>query len=143
MYELIFLGDIKGMLKYLILKRGGIVMSVDVSNGIKDITAYFFHKNIHELKTSFNELYSELSSYGKLLSFNVNRISRTPVFTASTYSLTDLERKILQAAYRMGFFNYPRSVSLDDLAKEFNVSKATINIHLRNALRKLLSSYFY
>ena len=143
MYELIFLGDIKGMLKYLILKRGGIVVSVDVSNGIKDITAYFFNKNIHELKTSFNELYSELSSYGKVLSFNANRISRTPVFTAPTYSLTDLERKILQAAYHMGFFNYPRNVSLDDLAKEFNISKATINIHLRNALRKLLSSHFY
>ena len=140
-YELVFLGDIKGMLKYLILERGGVVVSSYVSNGVKDFTAYFFTKNMGELEVSLNELRSELNNYGKVSSFNVTKVSRTIVFTPPTYRLTDIERRILQMAYRMGFFNYPRGVSLDDLAREFNVSKATINIHLRNALRKIVSSY--
>lgn len=63
------------------------------------------------------------------------------VFTSPIYSLTEIERKILQTAYHKGFFNYPRGINLDNLAKEFNISKATVNIHLRNALRKIISSY--
>lgn len=140
-YELVFLGDIKGMLKYLILEHGGVVISSQVGDGIKDFTAYFFTKNVNELKYSLRELYNELGSYGKVLSFNIAEISRTAIFTSPIHGLTDTERRILQTAYRMGFFNYPRGVSLDDLAREFNISKATVNIHLRNALRKIVSSY--
>lgn len=141
-YELFFLGDIKGMLKYLILKRGGVVISSYVSKGgIKDFTAYFFTKDINELEMSLYELRNELNNYGKVPTFNIVKVSKAPIFTPPIYGLTDIERKILQTAYRMGFFNYPRGVSLDDLAKEFNISKATVNIHLRNALRKIISSY--
>ncbi len=140
-YELAFLGDIKGMLKYLMLERGGIVVSSYVGNGVKDFTAYFFTKDVTELEVSLYELKSELNNYGKVLTFNVTKISKAPIFTSPIYGLTDIERRVLQMAYRMGFFDYPRGVSLDDLAKVFNISKATVNIHLRNALRKIISSY--
>ena len=140
-YELVFLGDIKGMLKYLILEHGGVVVSSYVGNGIKDFTAYFFTKNTDELKTSLNELRNEFSNYGKVLKFDTIKVSKVSLFTSPNYRLTDIERRVLQMAYHMGFFDYPRGVSLDDLAREFGVSKATINIHLRNALRKIVSSY--
>ena len=140
-YELVFLGDIKGMLKYLILEHGGVVVSSYVSNGVKDFTAYFFTKDADGLGTSLNELHNEFSNYGKVLSFSTTKVSKSTIFTPPAYGLTDIEMRILRAAYHMGFFNYPRSISLDDLSREFNLSKATVNIHLRNALRKIISLY--
>ncbi|BDR93560.1 helix-turn-helix domain-containing protein [Vulcanisaeta souniana] len=140
-YELVFLGDIKGMLKYVILEHGGIVISSYVDSGTKDFTAYFFTKDTNELETSLTELHNELSNHGKIITYKVSRFPKTMVFTSPIYSLTEIERKILQTAYHKGFFNYPRGINLDNLAKEFNISKATVNIHLRNALRKIISSY--
>ena len=140
-YEVVFLGDIKGMLKYLILEHGGIVVSSYVGNGIKDFTAFFFTKNINELETSLSKLHNELNNYGKVLTFNITNIPRTAIFTSPIYGLTDIERRILQAAYHRGFFSYPKGVNLNDLAREFNISKATMDIHLRNALKKIISSY--
>ncbi len=83
-YELFFLGDIKGMLKYLILKRGGVVISSYVSKGgIKDFTAYFFTKDINELEMSLYELRNELNNYGKVPTFNIVKVSKAPYIHAT------------------------------------------------------------
>ena len=139
-YEVIFLGDIRGMLKYIILNYGGIVVSSHVGNGVKDFTAYFITKG-NDADLRFNDLYNELSIYGRVITFKVSRLSKHAIFTSPIYELTDIERKVLLEAYNKGFFNYPRNAKLDDLSREFGLSKATINIHLRNALRKIINAY--
>jgi len=139
-YEVAFLGDIRGMLKYVILNYGGIIVSSYVSNGVKDFTAYFITKG-NDADLKFNDLHNELSIYGRVITFKVNRLSKHAMFTSPIYELTDMERKVLLEAYNKGFFNHPRNAKLDDLSREFRLSKATINIHLRNAQRKIINAY--
>ena len=45
------------------------------------------------------------------------------------------------AVYELGLFNYPYGANLDDIAKELKLSKATVDYHLRNAIRKMIFSY--
>ena len=55
-------------------------------------------------------------------------------------SLTNIERRILQKAYRSGYFLWPRMYNLGLLVKDFNLAKPTILYHLRNAERKILKA---
>jgi DNA-binding CsgD family transcriptional regulator len=58
--------------------------------------------------------------------------------------LSDREEEILKVAYELGWFEYPRptGASIEDIAKRVNLSKATVDIILRNASRKLCRQYF-
>lgn len=52
--------------------------------------------------------------------------------------LTELERKTLQQAVEDGYYDQPRSTSLEELADRFDVSKGTLSQRLRSAERKLV-----
>ncbi len=52
--------------------------------------------------------------------------------------LTDVELKVLQLAYRHGYFDYPRRVSQELIGTSINLSKVTVNIHLRKAFKKIV-----
>ncbi|MEM2007283.1 MAG: helix-turn-helix domain-containing protein [Sulfolobales archaeon] len=55
--------------------------------------------------------------------------------------LTTLEHRILWEAYIMGYFEWPKRCSLEDLSRMFNISKAAILEHLRKALKKVVKEY--
>ncbi len=52
--------------------------------------------------------------------------------------LTDVELKVLQLAYEHGYFDYPRRVSQELIGASVNLSKVTVNIHLRKAFKKIV-----
>ena len=52
--------------------------------------------------------------------------------------LTDIELKVLQLAYKYGYFDYPRRVSQELIGASMNLSKVTVNIHLRKAFKKIV-----
>ena len=52
--------------------------------------------------------------------------------------LTENELKILRLAYQEGYFNYPRKTSLESIGSALNLSKVTIDVHLRKALKKIV-----
>ncbi|WP_069806656.1 helix-turn-helix domain-containing protein [Vulcanisaeta thermophila] len=139
LYEVLFLGDIRGMVKYAILNEGGIVVSSKVKEGTKDFTVYLINDN----KERISSLYEKLNNYGKLLDFTVNKIPRSiPLFNhGTTPHLTNIERRILVYAYLNGYFDSPRNVNLSDIAMKFGVSKSTANAHLRKAVKKILNVY--
>ncbi len=58
--------------------------------------------------------------------------SRLDVFLNSS------EYKVLKYAFERGFFNIPRSISMDELSKELGLSKSTIDRYLRSSLNKIL-----
>lgn len=60
----------------------------------------------------------------------------------NTLWLTDLEKRVITRAYKKGFFNWPREYRLDMMAREFNITKATLIYHLRNSERKIMKSIF-
>ena len=52
-------------------------------------------------------------------------------------ALTSREVEVLEKAYELGYFNWPKDISLSELAKVLGVSKATLTQELRSIVRKL------
>jgi len=53
-------------------------------------------------------------------------------------NLTERQREILWKAYSFGYFKYPRGITLTDLAKLLNISKATLSSVLRTIENKAI-----
>jgi HTH DNA binding domain len=54
--------------------------------------------------------------------------------------LTTRQRQMVLTAYALGYYDVPRRISSDDLARHLEVDKSTIVEHLRKAERKLIGS---
>lgn len=55
--------------------------------------------------------------------------------------LTVAQEKVLQMAYELGYYEIPRKITLDKLAKRLEISKTTLDVMLRRAQRKLVASH--
>lgn len=67
----------------------------------------------------------------------VKRVSK--LTTAA--ELTRTQEKVLQMAYKMGYFDIPRRINLDRLARQLEVSKATLDVMIRRAQKKIIASH--
>ncbi|WP_162991446.1 histidine kinase N-terminal 7TM domain-containing protein [Halostella salina] len=56
--------------------------------------------------------------------------------------LTDRQRESIEAAYRAGYFNWPRDSTAEDIAETLDISSATLHSHLRKAEQSLLAELF-
>ncbi len=54
-------------------------------------------------------------------------------------SLTDKQRKILSVAYSNGYYDVPRRIDSETLARRMNIVKSTLVEHLRKAEMRLMS----
>ena len=57
-------------------------------------------------------------------------------------SLTERQDKITQVAFERGYFDYPKRISLRELARMFDVSPSTLSEILRKGQRKIVMDYF-
>lgn len=57
-------------------------------------------------------------------------------------ALTRRQEEILRTAFERGYFDYPKRVSIRDLAATFHVSISTISEILRKGQTKVFASYF-
>lgn len=57
-------------------------------------------------------------------------------------NLTLKQKEILETAYMLGYFSYPRKISLTELARHLKISKATLSENLRVAENKIIMNYF-
>ena len=55
------------------------------------------------------------------------------------YALTEKQRRILVAAFRLGYFEIPRRVDFAELSKDLSLSRTTVNEHLRKAESRIIS----
>lgn len=53
-------------------------------------------------------------------------------------SLSDKQKEVIQLAVKRGYFEFPRKINLDGLAKELKLTKQTVQQHLRIAEKKLV-----
>jgi len=53
--------------------------------------------------------------------------------------LTDKQRRVLITAYRLGYYDVPRRITSEELAKKLNLVKSTFSAHVRKAERRLLT----
>jgi predicted DNA binding protein len=56
--------------------------------------------------------------------------------------MTSRQEDILQIAYERGYFDYPKRISLRDLAAMFGISISTLSEMLRKGQRKIMEEYF-
>jgi len=52
--------------------------------------------------------------------------------------LTEKQREVLIAAYKLGYYDIPRRINSEKLAKKLNIGNSTFGEHLRKAERRLL-----
>jgi len=57
--------------------------------------------------------------------------------------LTVQQEKVIRLAFELGYYNVPKDIDLGKLAKILEVSKPTLDIMLRRAQKKVLSSYLH
>jgi hypothetical protein len=61
------------------------------------------------------------------------------IFTISS-NLTPKQLEILRHAYRSGYFDRDRKVNLGEIAEHFGLSPATVGVHMRVGLKKILKN---
>lgn len=71
-----------------------------------------------------------------------NYVLRSSVLSMLMDKLTDAEIKVLRTAYYGGYFDYPKARRQADIGEKLSISKVTVSIHLRKALKKILSELF-
>jgi DNA-binding CsgD family transcriptional regulator len=72
--------------------------------------------------------------------YRVARISDAKFPQNSPLSrLTEKQRRVLVAAYRLGYYDEPRRISSQELAKRMKVGSSTLINHRRRAERRLLA----
>jgi predicted DNA binding protein/PAS domain-containing protein len=62
--------------------------------------------------------------------------------TRSETDITDRQREALEAAFRAGYFDWPRESTAEEVAASLEISSATLHGHLRKAENRLLSTFF-
>lgn len=88
-------------------------------------------------QSTYNKLLKELRNEG--INFKVVKASKVR-FRSDV--LTETQGKLLFIALESGLFDYPRKITLKELAKRLNISASTADEILRRALKKVLMEYF-
>lgn len=88
------------------------------------------------------ELKKDMESIGKMLKFIYKKIRLDDIFL-SIFSLSKRERESIKLAYLYGFYEMPKKVTLDELARLLGISKPTIEDYIRRAERKIIKSFSY
>ncbi|MGQ0796556.1 MAG: helix-turn-helix domain-containing protein [Methanobacteriota archaeon] len=57
--------------------------------------------------------------------------------------LTDRQQRVLDIAYRLGYYELPKKINLSNLASKLGVSKSTLSEMLRIGEAKILHTYFH
>jgi len=84
---------------------------------------------------SLKELVGKLMALG--CSVELKKISRLN----TTSELTKTQEKVLQMAYELGYFEIPRRINLEKLAKRLEISKATLDVIIRRAQKKIIAGH--
>lgn len=61
---------------------------------------------------------------------------------AATERLTDRQSDVLRTAYLMGYYEWPRDHTAEDVADRMDITSATLHYHLRAAQRNFLELFF-
>lgn len=89
-------------------------------------------------KYLLSEIRQKLNEVGNVKNFDVIDI-KEPTYSFGP-KLTKRERDSIQLAWHGGYFNYPKGIKLDEMAKVINIKKSTLDFHIRGAVKKSIQS---
>ena len=67
---------------------------------------------------------------------------RMPATVDSLESLTDSQLEVLEAAYRGGYFRWPRDATAEEVAESLGISSPTLHKHLRHGEERVFEALF-
>lgn len=97
----------------------------DLEQYVNEVTRYYGEGNVK---------YSNIDSFDGL-AYN---IAERSLLNLVVEKLTDMELNVVTLAYRNGYFNYPKGSSQETIGTLLGLSKITVNIHMRKALKKII-----
>ena len=59
-----------------------------------------------------------------------------------TRALTPKQERVMKSALELGYYDYPKRISTEELSKAVGVSSSTVSEILRRAERRIISGYF-
>jgi len=92
------------------------------------------------LVLSEKDVLKQIFDHLKSKSVDVDLVKLTKIDDKET--LTDRQDKITHVAFERGYFDYPKRISLRELARMFDVSPSTLSEILRKGQRKIVLDYF-
>lgn len=98
--------------------------------------ASFNRKDLEEV-LHFAEKYVR----GKIIKFRQEKITNVS-FTKVFPELTKNQKKALEIAIKHGYYDYPKKIKMEKLAKEMGISYSTYQAHLKKAEGKLLPEIY-
>ena len=81
--------------------------------------------------------FTEKKLGAKILKFKQEKISNIS-FTKLLPDLTDNQKKAMEIAISHGYYDYPKKINMEALAKMMNISYSTYQAHLKKAESKLI-----
>lgn len=134
-YRVVLKGKYEDSIRKSLFESKAITLSTIIEDGIEKYNLLFLSNSDMEKLRKFLEDNPNVTVLKfKLVDLNVMN---------SLQLLTPLECEIMVRALNKGFFENPRKISLEELSEDFAISKATLNFHIRNALKKILYLFLY
>lgn len=93
-----------------------------------------------EILTKISRLVKK-THQGQILKIKQEKI-RNIFIVGINPNLTDKQKKAIELAIKHSYYDYPRKIKLEKLAKLMNLSYSTYHAHLRKAEKKLLPFFF-
>ncbi|MEM0092083.1 MAG: helix-turn-helix domain-containing protein [Saccharolobus sp.] len=125
----------------IMLKNNVLITQLTISNGIEDWNTYFFGDK-EEILSNFIEELKQVNTKVEDISVDRAKLDDMKKELILLNSLTPTERQMLYTAVKLGFFEYPKKIKLEELASLFGVTKVTLDRHLRNGIKKILTQLF-
>ncbi|AOL16556.1 bacterio-opsin activator [Sulfolobus sp. A20] len=131
-----------GSITRTLLSNGVIIGNVLAYNGVEEWDLYYLGNDIDSVMGNISKELSKVEVKIEDLTYDRFEMEDMKKEMFLINGLTFTEKKVLYAAYKMGYFDYPKNIKLDDLAKSFGVTKVALDRTIRNGLRKILSQIF-
>jgi predicted DNA binding protein len=92
------------------------------------------------LITGTNNAYTRLVRNLELYGCEIELKSKTRL--TSKDILTDRQEEIIRSAYEKGYYDFPKKITIKQLANIFDISASTLNEILQRGERKIITDYF-
>lgn len=122
----------------MVLNNNCALASIVSESGCFLLSAIPRDDNIIEWRVlgSNNVVINKLLNRMRTEGYGVDKVTSKKIDLAST--LSEKQEEYVHLAYAMGYYDVPRGISLEDLAKAAKCSKSTLSVALREAERRLV-----
>ncbi len=125
----------------VVADHGGRVADATLSEGSYEMRVHLPQTaDVRDVVTALQEEYPEVELVAQRRTTK-SEAGQDASHATLTADLTDRQRAVLEAAFRSGFFEWPRESTGEDIAESVGITASTLHQHLRAAERKLVGTY--